>query len=110
MSRRDMSERDENAALEAYRAAACAEADAHLDDRMLNGAADKDAFFALVERARGHFAELIGAESDEIAFATYGTPNMHPRTTAAVTNQNHLPRRRRAKSAMAASAIVAVPT
>ena len=42
--------------------------DAHLDDRMLNGATDKDAFFALVERARGRFAELIGAEADEIAF------------------------------------------
>ena len=43
--------------------------DAHLDDRMLNGATDKDAFFSLVERARGRFAELIGAEADEIAFA-----------------------------------------
>ena len=35
MSRRDISEPDENAALEAYRAAACAEADAHFDDRAL---------------------------------------------------------------------------
>lgn len=35
MSRRDISELDENAALEAYRAAACAEADAHFDDRAL---------------------------------------------------------------------------
>ena len=35
MSRRDMSEQDQNAALEAYRAAACAEADAHFDDRAL---------------------------------------------------------------------------
>lgn len=42
--------------------------DAHLDDRMLNGATDKDAFFALVERARGRFAQLIGAEADEIAY------------------------------------------
>ncbi|HEY0335842.1 MAG TPA: aminotransferase class V-fold PLP-dependent enzyme, partial [Burkholderiales bacterium] len=42
--------------------------DAHLDDRMLNGAADKDQFFALVERARGRFAELIGADADEIAY------------------------------------------
>ena len=41
--------------------------DAHLDDRMLNGATDKDLFFALVERARGRFAELIGAHADEIA-------------------------------------------
>jgi hypothetical protein len=35
MSRRDMSEQDQSAALEAYRAAACAEADAHFDDRAL---------------------------------------------------------------------------
>ena len=35
MSRRDISEPDANAALEAYRAAACAEADAHFDDRAL---------------------------------------------------------------------------
>ena len=35
MSQRDMSEQDQNAALEAYRAAACAEADAHFDDRAL---------------------------------------------------------------------------
>jgi hypothetical protein len=35
MSRRDYSELDQNAALEAYRAAACAEADAHFDDRAL---------------------------------------------------------------------------
>jgi hypothetical protein len=35
MSRRDISELDQNAALEAYRAAACAEADAHFDDRAL---------------------------------------------------------------------------
>jgi hypothetical protein len=36
MSRRDISELDQNAALEAYRAAACAEADAHFDDRALD--------------------------------------------------------------------------
>ena len=35
MSRREISEQDQNAALEAYRAAACAEADAHFDDRAL---------------------------------------------------------------------------
>ena len=35
MSRRDMNEQNEIAALEAYRAAACAEADAHFDDRAL---------------------------------------------------------------------------
>jgi cysteine desulfurase / selenocysteine lyase len=42
--------------------------DAHLDDRMLNGATDKADFFALVERARGRFAQLIGADADEIAY------------------------------------------
>jgi cysteine desulfurase/selenocysteine lyase len=42
--------------------------DAHLDDRMLNGATDKEQFFALVERARSRFAELIGADADEIAY------------------------------------------
>jgi hypothetical protein len=35
MSRRDISELGQNAALEAYRAAACAEADARFDDRAL---------------------------------------------------------------------------
>lgn len=35
MSRRDISEQSDNAALEAYRAAACAEADAHFDERAL---------------------------------------------------------------------------
>jgi cysteine desulfurase/selenocysteine lyase len=42
--------------------------DAHLDDRMLNGATSKEQFFALVERARERFAQLIGAKSDEIAY------------------------------------------
>ena len=42
--------------------------DAHLDDRMMNGATDKALFFALVERARERFARLIGAEADEIAY------------------------------------------
>jgi hypothetical protein len=36
MSPREMSELNERAALEAYRAAACAEADAHFDDRALD--------------------------------------------------------------------------
>ena len=35
MSPREMSEQNERAALDAYRAAACAEADAHFDDRAL---------------------------------------------------------------------------
>jgi hypothetical protein len=35
MSRRDISEQNDSAALEAYRAAACAEADAHFDERAL---------------------------------------------------------------------------
>jgi selenocysteine lyase/cysteine desulfurase len=42
--------------------------DAHLDDRMMNGATDKAHFFELVERARERFAELIGADADEIAY------------------------------------------
>jgi cysteine desulfurase/selenocysteine lyase len=41
--------------------------DAHLDERMLDGA-DKPRLFALVERTRARFAELIGAEADEIAY------------------------------------------
>ena len=41
--------------------------DAHLDDRMLNGG-DKDRFFALIERARGRFAQLMNAEPAEIAY------------------------------------------
>jgi cysteine desulfurase/selenocysteine lyase len=40
--------------------------DAQLDERMMNGG-DKDRFFALIERARGKFAQLINAEPDEIA-------------------------------------------
>lgn len=42
--------------------------DAHLDDRMLNGANDKVQYFDLVERTRGRFAELIGAAADEITY------------------------------------------
>ena len=41
--------------------------DAQLDERMMNGA-DKDKFFALIERARSKFAQLINAEPDEIAY------------------------------------------
>lgn len=42
--------------------------DAHLDDRMMNGALDKAQYFVLVERARGRFAQLIGADADEVAY------------------------------------------
>jgi cysteine desulfurase / selenocysteine lyase len=41
--------------------------DAHLDERMMNGA-DKQKFFGLIERTRKRFAALIGAGPDEIAF------------------------------------------
>ena len=41
--------------------------DAHLDDRMLNGC-DKERFFALIERARGRFAQLMNAEPAEITY------------------------------------------
>ena len=40
--------------------------DAHLDGRML-GSAEKEEYFALVERTRGHFAQLINAHADEVA-------------------------------------------
>jgi selenocysteine lyase/cysteine desulfurase len=43
--------------------------DAHLDERMMEGARSKEAFFALVERARGRFARLVNAAPDEIAYA-----------------------------------------
>ena len=42
--------------------------DAHLDERMVNGA-DKEKFFDLIERTRARFASLIGAAPDEIAYA-----------------------------------------
>ncbi|MBI4192693.1 MAG: aminotransferase class V-fold PLP-dependent enzyme [Betaproteobacteria bacterium] len=42
--------------------------DAHLDERMMNGG-DKEKFFALIERARGKFAQLINAAPDEVAYA-----------------------------------------
>ncbi len=42
--------------------------DAQLDERMMNGG-DKVKFFAMIERARGKFAQLINAEPDEIAYA-----------------------------------------
>ena len=42
--------------------------DAYLDDRMLNGATSKEDLFALVERARGRFAELIGAPAGEVTY------------------------------------------
>lgn len=41
--------------------------DAHLDERMMNGA-DKAKFFELIERTRSRFATLINAAPDEIAF------------------------------------------
>jgi cysteine desulfurase/selenocysteine lyase len=40
--------------------------DTHLDVRML-GSAEEDEYFALVERARGRFAQLINADPDEVA-------------------------------------------
>ena len=41
--------------------------DAHVDDRMMNGG-DKDRFFALIESARGRFAQLINAAPEEITY------------------------------------------
>jgi cysteine desulfurase / selenocysteine lyase len=40
--------------------------DAHLDGRML-GSAEKEEYFALVERTRSRFAQLINAHADEVA-------------------------------------------
>ena len=56
MSRRDISELNDNAALEAYRAAACAEADAHFDERALETQRHK-----ILERLAhlGHPARVI---------------------------------------------------
>ena len=42
--------------------------DAQLDDRMYNGASSKEQFFELIERARARFAELIGADADEVTY------------------------------------------
>lgn len=42
--------------------------DAHLDGRMLDGG-DKPRYFGLIEETRARFAQLINAETDEIAYA-----------------------------------------
>jgi cysteine desulfurase / selenocysteine lyase len=41
--------------------------DAHLDERMMNGG-NKERFFALIEEARGRFAQLVNAEPAEITY------------------------------------------
>jgi cysteine desulfurase/selenocysteine lyase len=41
--------------------------DAHLDTRLLHGV-QKEAYFALVERTRHRFAQLINAQADEVTF------------------------------------------
>lgn len=41
--------------------------DRHLDERMLEGACDKERFFELVEGVRARFARFIGAHPDEVA-------------------------------------------
>ncbi|MEP6782708.1 MAG: hypothetical protein ABI983_03500 [Acidobacteriota bacterium] len=56
MSRRDISEQNQDAALHAYRAAACAEADAHFDDRALE--AQRHKILARLEHL-GHPAKVI---------------------------------------------------
>jgi len=56
MSRRDITEQGQDAALEAYRAAACAEADAHFDDRALE--AQRHKILARLEHL-GHPAKVI---------------------------------------------------
>ncbi len=44
-----------------------AKLDAQIDDRMMNGG-DKDRFFALIEEARGRFAQLINASPEEVTY------------------------------------------
>jgi hypothetical protein len=56
MSRRDISEQNQDAALQAYRAAANAEADAHFDDRALE--AQRHKILARLEHL-GHPAKVI---------------------------------------------------
>lgn len=41
--------------------------DAQIDDRMMNGG-DKDRFFALIEEARGRFAQLINALPEDVTY------------------------------------------
>ena len=41
--------------------------DAQIDERMMNGG-DKDRFFALIEEARGRFAQLINASPEEVTY------------------------------------------
>ena len=41
--------------------------DAQIDDRMMNGG-DKDRMFALIEEARGRFAQLINASPEEVTY------------------------------------------
>ena len=70
MSRRDISELDQNAALEAYRAAACADADAHFDERALESQRHK----ILARLAHlGHPAKVIRfPKSDHVELPTVG--------------------------------------
>jgi cysteine desulfurase/selenocysteine lyase len=42
--------------------------DAYLDDTMLNGVTSKEDLFALVQKVRGAFADLIGAAAGEVAY------------------------------------------
>lgn len=42
--------------------------DAHLDDRMYNGATSKEQFFELIERARSRFAQLVHARDEEVTY------------------------------------------
>jgi hypothetical protein len=64
MSPRDMSEQNERAALEAYRAAACVEADAHFDDRALD--AQRHKILARLAHL-GHPAKVIRFPKAQLA-------------------------------------------
>lgn len=78
MSRRDISEVNQDAALEAYRAAACAEADAHFDERALESQRHK----ILARLAHlGHPAKVIRFPKSQPAEVQ--TPNLNRRWISA---------------------------
>ena len=72
MNRRDKHKLDEHAALEAYRAAALAEADAHFDERALE--AQRHKILAKIEHL-GHPAKVIRFPKASAVDRAVGAPN-----------------------------------
>ena len=100
MSRRDISELDQNAALEAYRAAACAEADAHFDDRALETQRHK----ILARLAHlGHPAKVIRFPKAGNVEVPTGGVNRRWISVAAAAGLHHRPARRTARAPGAAT-------